>query len=167
MTPVKGKGRCRLILIEEFEDEDELHTRAAEILEVAAKNKVSVEEQFKNFIVEEEKHPRENKVKVFTPPKVDSVDLTTNPPLPSPTNIVEEGLPTLTSVTPTNPYLQALPKIFQTKVDKDVDIQEFINQLPNLFSIVQWLNIKKPFVDSGPHNEFSPSPNSLTNHKVL
>ena len=44
-------------LLEEPNDEDELHARAVEILEDTAKNKVSVEEQFKNFIVEEAKNP--------------------------------------------------------------------------------------------------------------
>ena len=42
-TPVKWKGKCRIILQEESDDEEDLLARAVEILEDVVKNKVSVE----------------------------------------------------------------------------------------------------------------------------
>ena len=42
-SPAKGKGKHRFILPEESEDEEELFTMAAKILEDAAKNKIFVE----------------------------------------------------------------------------------------------------------------------------
>ena len=49
-SPKKGKGKRKLILQERLEDEDKLHAIETDILIDAAKNKVSVEEQFKLFI---------------------------------------------------------------------------------------------------------------------
>ena len=42
-TQEQGKGKCKLILSEESEDEEELLATTANILEDAALNKVSVE----------------------------------------------------------------------------------------------------------------------------
>ena len=43
-NPFNGKGKHILILPEEYDDEDELHARAAKINEDAAKSKVFVKE---------------------------------------------------------------------------------------------------------------------------
>ena len=102
---VKWKGKHILILLEESNDEDELHAIAADILEDAAKNKASVKQQFKIFMEEEEKKSKAKKVRVATPPEVDLVDLTTTPPPPSPTQIVQEEVPSLTSIPPIIPYM--------------------------------------------------------------
>ena len=65
-TSIKGKGKHRLILSEEYDDEDELHIRAAKILEDVAKSKISVEDQFKKFIENEAKKPRAKKERFVT-----------------------------------------------------------------------------------------------------
>ena len=46
-TQAQGKGERKLILSEELEDEEELLATAADILDDAALNKVSIEKQFK------------------------------------------------------------------------------------------------------------------------
>ena len=43
-TLVKGKGKHRLLLPDQLDDKDELHTSAAQILEDAAKSKITAEE---------------------------------------------------------------------------------------------------------------------------
>ena len=62
-----------------------------QILEYAFKKKVPVEEQFKNFIAEEETQPqsKEKKEKNVTPLDVDLVELTSTPPHPSPIQIAQ------------------------------------------------------------------------------
>ena len=42
-SQAQGKGKCKLILLEESEDEKELLATAVDILEDASMNKVSVE----------------------------------------------------------------------------------------------------------------------------
>ena len=49
-TQEKGKGKPKLILSEESEDEEELLATIVDILEDAVINKVSVETQFKKFV---------------------------------------------------------------------------------------------------------------------
>ena len=49
-TQGKGKGKHKIILSEESEDEEELLATAADILEDAEKNRVSVETHFKHFV---------------------------------------------------------------------------------------------------------------------
>ena len=49
-TQGKEKGKHKIILLEESEDEEELLDIVADILEDAAINKVSVETQFKQFV---------------------------------------------------------------------------------------------------------------------
>ena len=61
------------------------------------------------------------------------------PPIPSLIQIVKEGLPTLTSITPTtsvNSYLQELPENLHSRVNKDIDLQDFINQLTIVFPTI-------------------------------
>ena len=86
---------------------------------------------------------------MVTPLVVDPVDLITTPPLLSPTQIVEESLPMSTSIIPTtsvSPYFQALPENLRTRVDKDIDLQDFINQIPSIFPIFQQLMVTRPII---------------------
>ena len=46
----KGKGRCKLIISESSDDEEELEATALDIIEDATTNKVPVETQFQNFV---------------------------------------------------------------------------------------------------------------------
>ena len=76
---------------EESEDEEELMATVADILEDAGKNKVSIETQFKQFVKSRAKQGRLKKVRIATPPTVDSIDLTPDSPRPSSTRITLES----------------------------------------------------------------------------
>ena len=65
-THAKGKGKHKLILSEESEYEEELLSTAADILEDALINKVSVETQFKQFVESGAKQGRFKKVRTAT-----------------------------------------------------------------------------------------------------
>ena len=116
---------------------------------------------------EETKQSKEKKVRVATHRKVESIDLNTTPPPPCPTQIVQEEVPNPNYVPPTIPYMQALSEKLKQKFDKYKDLQDFINQLPNLFSSIQQLNKTNPIVNSRPHDKFLQSPNTLTSYKSL
>ena len=87
----QGKGKRKLILSEDSKAKEELLATAADILEDARKNKVSVETQFKQFVKSRAKQGRLKKVRTATPPTVDSIDLTPDSPRPSPTRITLES----------------------------------------------------------------------------
>ena len=90
-TQGKGKGKHKLILSEESKYEEELFSTIANILEDVATNKVSVETQFKQFVKLGEKQGRLKKVRIATPPTIDSIDLTPDSPRPSSTRITLES----------------------------------------------------------------------------
>ena len=73
---------------------------AADILEDASKNKVSVEEQFICFVKEEAKKAKAKKVKTTKPPEFKAIDLVSTPPPPSPTKIIQEYVLEETTVIP-------------------------------------------------------------------
>ena len=72
---------------------------------------------------EEAKQAKSKKVRVTTPPEFDSVDLTSTPLHPSPTQIVQEEISNLTFFSTPNPYREALFEKLKEKFDKDVDLQ--------------------------------------------
>ena len=65
-TQEKGKGKHKLILSEESEDEEELLVTAVDILKDASRNKVSIETQFKQFVESGAKQGRFKKVRTAT-----------------------------------------------------------------------------------------------------
>ena len=107
-STTKGKGKHNIILQEISEDEDELNARVADILIDAAKNKVSIEEQFKRFVEEEERQSKAKKVKITKPPAIEPIDLVSTPPPPSPTQIIQEDTSVSTNISPTDLYNNAM-----------------------------------------------------------
>ena len=127
-TQAKGKGKCKFILPEESEDEEELLATATEILEDAAINKVSVETQFKQFIESRAKQGRLKKVRTATHPEINPIDLTPDSPRPSSTRITPDSTMAISPI-----YNEIIPGTLKEKIDKDVELQQFINNFPNLF----------------------------------
>ena len=74
-SQAQGKGKRKLILPEESEDEEELLVIAADILEDASMNKVSVKTQFKQFIESGAKQGSPKKVRVSIPSGISPIDL--------------------------------------------------------------------------------------------
>ena len=130
----------KFILQGELDDEEELLSRVADILEDSAKNKISFKKQFKCFVEAKEKQEKYKKVRVTTPPEVNSIDLNSTPPPPYPTKIVQEEIPNPTVFSSSNPYIYVMPKILKENFDKDADLQQFINDLPNIFCNSQQIN---------------------------
>ena len=113
-----------------------------------AKNKVFVEEQFKRFVEEETKQVKSKKVKLINPLAVETIDLASTPLPPSPTQIIQEDMLVFTNISLTNLCKSAMSETLKEKVDKDVDLQQFINKLPNLFLKAQQITTTHKIVDS-------------------
>ena len=132
-SQAQGKGKHKIILPKESENEQELLASVVDILEDASINKVYVKTQFKHFIELEEKQGRSKKVIFSIPSKLYPIDLVSTPPPPSPTQIIQEDIPVSTNISPVDLCKSAMLKTLKEKVDKDIDLQQFINKLPYLF----------------------------------
>ena len=126
-----------------MEDEEELLDTAIDILEDAAANKVSVKTQFKWFFDLGAKQGCPKKVRIATPPVIDPIDLTVDSPRPSPTIITQESTMTISPS-----YNELIPKTLKEKMDKDVELQQFINDFPNLFLKAQQINTTHKLFES-------------------
>ena len=104
-------------------------------MEDAEKNKVSFESQFKQFVELGAKQGRMKKVRTATPPVIDSIDLTPDSPRPSLTKIT---LDSIVAISPS--YNEIILGTLKENIDKDVELQQFINNLPHLFHNAQQIN---------------------------
>ena len=97
----QGKGKCKLIIIESSDDEEELGDMAIDIIEYVAANKVPMETQFQRFVEAGALLGRPKKSKIthtMTPKNV--IDIVSMPPPPSSTKVTKEQIPEQNSISP-------------------------------------------------------------------
>ena len=90
----QGKGKCKLIIPESSDDDEELAATALDIIEYATANKVPVETQFQKFVEARAQQGRPKKVNIThtsTPENV--INLVSTPSPPSPIKITKELIP--------------------------------------------------------------------------
>ena len=84
-------------------------------------------------------------------------NLVSMPPPPSPTKITEEQVLAPQSVSPLDLCKSAMTKAVKAKFDKDRDLQEFIEKLPEIFMSAHKISTKAPLFKTGgyqPGHEF-------------
>ena len=77
------------------------------------------------------------------------VDLVSKPPPPSLTQITQEEIPKLPSISLVDICKNAMPKILKERFDQDRDFQAYIEKLPELLTSVQNITTKCPLFEAG------------------
>ena len=131
----QGKGKCKLIIVESLEDEEQLVATAYNIIEDDAANKISIETQFQRFVEVGALagRPKKSKTTHMTTPE-NVVDLVSTPPPPSLTKITEEQVPAPQSVSPLDLCKRVMSEEVKEKFDKGRYLQELIEKLPEIFT---------------------------------
>ena len=88
--------------------------------------KVSVKTQFKQFVESRAKQGRLKKVRTATQPEINPIDLTLDSPRPSLTRITPDSTMAISPI-----YNEIIPGTLKEKIDKYVELQRFINNMPN------------------------------------
>ena len=77
------------------------------------------------------------------------VDIVSTPPPPSSTKITEEIIPEQLSIRPLDLCKNAMSEAVKEKFDRDRDLQEFFEKLPEIFTSMQKLSTKAPLFEAG------------------
>ena len=121
---------------------------ALNIIEDATANKVPVETQFHKFIEVgvQPGRPKKYKITHMSMPE-NVIDLVSMPPPPSTTKVIEEHITEQHSIIPLDLCKSAMSKAVKEKFDKDRDLQEFIEKLPEIFRSAHKISIKSPLFE--------------------
>ena len=121
-----------------------------DIIEDAAARKISVEAQFQKFVEAGAQQGRPKKVKIANTSTAENVvNLVFTPPTPSPTQIMQEAIPELPSISPVDICKNAMPKTLKERFDQDIDFQAYIKKLPELLTFVEKITTKCPLFETG------------------
>ena len=118
----QGKGKRNLIIAESLENEDELAAMAVDIIEDIVANKIPMEAQFQKFVEAGTQQGRSKKVKSTNTSTAENVvDLVSTPPSLSPTQITQEEIPKLPSISQVDICKNAMLETLKERFDQDRD----------------------------------------------